>query len=102
MNTTIQGSAADIVKAAMVSMDKALRFHFPRHRPTLTHLQPMLVQHQPRNGTDIRGCDAQDNREATKNDGENFGAHLVLQLHDELMYEVGVQMGADKLLMFFP
>lgn len=62
INTAIQGSAADLVKLAMVRIAKALRQAFPR---APTHLT------QP-----------------TSHGQEISGAFLVLQLHDELVYEV--------------
>lgn len=61
VNTTIQGSAADIVKVAMVNIDRVLQNMYPDC--ALTHCQ--------RSGTE-----------------PPRGAHLVLQLHDELLYEV--------------
>ncbi|CAG0883209.1 unnamed protein product [Darwinula stevensoni] len=55
LNTTVQGSAADLVKKAMVAVDKALKESFGH------------------NWMDIKKA---------------RGARLVLQLHDELIYEV--------------
>lgn len=71
INTTIQGSAADLVKTAMVRIDSDLRHQLPKmtasHRHRLAHHapQPASERYQPPRG-----------------------AYLVLQLHDELIYEV--------------
>ncbi|XP_064085810.1 DNA polymerase theta-like [Macrobrachium nipponense] len=62
VNTAIQGSAADLVKIAMVEIANALRTTFPSTPSFLTH---------PRTPRD-----------------KFTGAYLVLQLHDELIYEV--------------
>nr|XP_053647287.1 DNA polymerase theta-like [Cherax quadricarinatus] len=62
VNTAIQGSAADIVKLAMVRINTAIRQAFPTAPAFLT---------QP-----------------TKSREDISGGFLVLQLHDELMYEV--------------
>ena len=63
VNSTIQGSAADLVKTAMVNIDTALVDVFKHAPPCLT-----LPEHS--------------------HIGEVRGAYLVLQLHDELLYEV--------------
>ena len=63
VNTTIQGSAADLVKTAMVKIDKRLFERFPDSGITLD---------SPLNSGSRRPT----------------GAYLVLQLHDELLYEV--------------
>ncbi|KAL1139727.1 hypothetical protein AAG570_006705 [Ranatra chinensis] len=55
VNSTIQGSAADIAKSAMVEIEKYLRIQFPD--------RPLVLS-------------------------SGMSAHLVLQLHDELIYEV--------------
>ncbi|XP_012942327.1 DNA polymerase theta [Aplysia californica] len=69
VNTTIQGSAADLVKIAMTNIDKRLMELFPASR--VAHSQ--ATSH----GVPVR-------TEALK----GGGAYLVLQLHDELIYEV--------------
>ena len=66
VNTRVQGSAADLVKTAMVNIDTKLRETWPSCRP--------LKWSQARVGT----WPADETR----------GAWLVLQLHDELIYEV--------------
>ena len=60
VNTTIQGSAADIIKRAMINIDVSLSRTFPTDRGMI-----------------------QKNTESIE-----CGAYLVLQLHDELIYEV--------------
>ncbi|XP_028284438.1 DNA polymerase theta [Parambassis ranga] len=67
VNTTVQGSAADIVKLATVNIQKQLRKMFPA--APLSHQHTHSVQHQHRATSHLRG------------------AYFVLQLHDELIYE---------------
>ena len=62
VNTTIQGSAADLAKTAMVNIDRKLAEKFPN---SALHLSHPNVCHE-----------------------ELSSAYLVLQLHDELLYEV--------------
>ncbi|XP_045135227.1 DNA polymerase theta-like [Portunus trituberculatus] len=64
VNTAIQGSAADLVKKAMVEIQMVLRETFPT-APTCLNASVL--------------CTCQE---------MSRGAHLVLNLHDELMYEV--------------
>ena len=66
INTRIQGSAADLVKVAMVNIDKKIEEVWPQCRP-LKFTRARGVQWRPE---------------------EMTGAWLVLQLHDELIYEV--------------
>lgn len=68
VNTAIQGSAADLVKLAMVNIQMALREAFPLSPAYLT-------------APTSSSC------------AESRGAHLVLNLHDELMYEVRGRKG---------
>ena len=70
INSTIQGSAADLVKTAMINIDRALTKEYKTSQ-FLTHSVPITADpvESPLNN-DIRG------------------AYLVLQLHDELLYEV--------------
>ncbi|XP_058794541.1 DNA polymerase theta [Phymastichus coffea] len=70
VNTKVQGSAADITKKAMVLIENKLKdkfSHMPMTFPT-----------------------TQDKRKlrSTDEDSQLRGAYLVLQLHDELLYEV--------------
>lgn len=58
MNTTVQGSAADLTKTAMIAVERQIHQSFPDVACTTGNL---LSPHAPR---------------------------LVLHLHDELMYEV--------------
>ncbi|TNN78742.1 DNA polymerase theta [Liparis tanakae] len=68
VNTTVQGSAADIVKLATVNIQKRLRKTYPA--------APLSHQHaRPAGGR--RGV-------GTSRLG---GAYFILQLHDELIYE---------------
>ena len=66
VNTRVQGSAADLVKAAMVNIDKKMEEMLPSCQPLKTSL--------------ARGV-----KWRTE---ELTGSWLVLQLHDELIYEV--------------
>lgn len=67
LNSTIQGSAADLVKTAMVKIDEevAARYGF-----SATCLLPPTA------------------RDSCAGQGDDHSAYLVLQLHDELLYEV--------------
>jgi DNA polymerase I-like protein with 3'-5' exonuclease and polymerase domains len=68
VNTTIQGSAADLVKTAMVNIDKRLLARFSNSEISL-------------GGPDSTSGGVPNCKRPT-------GAYLVLQLHDELLYEV--------------
>ena len=63
----MQGSAADLVKMAMVKVETALCEAWPRCRP-------------------LRWCHSR--KEDWTENPETTGAWLCLQLHDELIYEV--------------
>ncbi|XP_038157565.1 DNA polymerase theta isoform X1 [Cyprinodon tularosa] len=72
VNTTVQGSAADIVKLATVNIQKRLRKTFPAAPLSHQHANP--APNKRRIGLSwLRG------------------AYLVLQLHDELIYETTEQ-----------
>ena len=58
----MQGSAADLVKAAMVKVEQGLRSAWPLRRP-------------------LKWCQG-------RQQWSSSGASLALQLHDELIYEV--------------
>merc|ERR1712226_1114945 len=66
VNTKVQGSAADLVKTAMVRVEAALCEAWPHCRP-------------------LRWCRSRENWTESP---ETKGAWLRLQLHDELIYEV--------------
>ncbi|KAM9363686.1 DNA polymerase theta [Symphorus nematophorus] len=68
VNTTVQGSAADIVKLATVNIQKRLRKTYPA--------APLSHQHT-HSGSSHRRAGTSQLR----------GAYFVLQLHDELIYE---------------
>ncbi|XP_068178776.1 DNA polymerase theta [Antennarius striatus] len=68
VNTTIQGSAADIVKLATVNIQKRLKITYPA--------APVSHRHT---------CSASNQRRAVTS--QLRGAYFVLQLHDELIYE---------------
>ncbi|KAK7929427.1 hypothetical protein WMY93_005822 [Mugilogobius chulae] len=67
VNTTVQGSAADIVKLATVNIQKRLKKTYPT--APLSHLHLSLEKSQRRNKS------------------RRLGAYFILQLHDELIYE---------------
>ena len=73
VNSTIQGSAADLVKTAMINIDRVLSEEYKTSRPFLTLSETIHME--------------------TANSSKSTpvglrGAYLVLQLHDELLYEV--------------
>ena len=68
VNTRVQGSAADLVKTAMVNIDKRIRSAWPQSRPLKWSPARAGGERWPEEAR--RGC------------------HFVLQLHDELIYEV--------------
>ncbi|XP_029287125.1 DNA polymerase theta isoform X2 [Cottoperca gobio] len=68
VNTTVQGSAADIVKLATVNIQKRLRRTYPA--APLSHQHTLSAGNHRRVGT-----------------SQLRGAYFVLQLHDELIYE---------------
>ncbi|XP_033111697.1 DNA polymerase theta-like [Anneissia japonica] len=74
VNTTVQGSAADLVKKAMVRIDKRLAEEFPSTLKTHRHKQNETSRRRTRGGS--------------RSPNTPSGAFLVLQLHDELIYEV--------------
>uniref|UniRef100_A0A3Q2DDF4 DNA polymerase theta n=1 Tax=Cyprinodon variegatus TaxID=28743 RepID=A0A3Q2DDF4_CYPVA len=78
VNTTVQGSAADIVKLATVNIQKRLRKTFPA----------APLSHQHANPGELNGISPNKRRI-----GLSWlrGAYLVLQLHDELIYETTEQ-----------
>ncbi|XP_040195123.1 DNA polymerase theta isoform X2 [Rana temporaria] len=74
VNTTVQGSAADIVKTATVNIQKRLEAAFPSVPKSHRH----RVQSRPTERSERRGNSSPPSR----------GAFFILQLHDELLYEV--------------
>ncbi|XP_066935179.1 DNA polymerase theta-like isoform X2 [Clytia hemisphaerica] len=67
VNTAVQGSAADLVKKAMNNISDKLREHFSR----------LCLKRNSRGS-----------RSVSSDSGPAKGAFLVLQIHDELLYEV--------------
>lgn len=68
VNTTVQGSAADIVKQAMIQIDRALTKEFPDSQSVLDFDEE--VYKKQNSAILLRG------------------AYFILQLHDELIFEV--------------
>ncbi|XP_061105385.1 LOW QUALITY PROTEIN: DNA polymerase theta [Conger conger] len=71
VNTTVHGSAADIVKSATVGIQRCLEQTFPTVPRSHGHASARAVNHRQRGLS--RPC---------------RGAFFILQLHDELIYEV--------------
>lgn len=69
INTKVQGSAADIAKKAMVNIEERIRYEFPT-----TGIIPNTNYSRK-----LR---------STSRETQQRGGYLVLQLHDELLYEV--------------
>lgn len=80
VNTTVQGSAADLVKTAMVNIDKRLTKTFPSCVMTHRHTFPDLQSSKSKNRGRRSKCDVP----------PPVGGYFVLQLHDELIFEVSV------------
>ncbi|XP_029000696.1 DNA polymerase theta [Betta splendens] len=72
VNTTVQGSAADIVKRATVNIQRRLQQTYPA--APLSHQHTRSVNSRRRAGASQLG-----------------GAYFILQLHDELIYETTEQ-----------
>ena len=68
VNTRVQGSAADLVKTAMVNIDRKIRAAWPRSLP-------------------LKWSPAREGAESWPEEARR-GCYFVLQLHDELIYEV--------------
>ncbi|XP_071632237.1 DNA polymerase theta isoform X1 [Temnothorax longispinosus] len=69
VNTKVQGSAADIVKKAMISIEDKIRSYFPDSAMVFPEM------HTTRR---------------LRSNLQQRGGYLVLQLHDELLYEVNL------------
>ncbi|XP_014469442.1 PREDICTED: DNA polymerase theta isoform X2 [Dinoponera quadriceps] len=72
VNTKVQGSAADIVKKAMINIEERMRQNFPDSAVIFPEVQDARKLRS--NGRDML----------------QRGGYLVLQLHDELLYEVNL------------
>ncbi|XP_078577834.1 DNA polymerase theta-like isoform X2 [Branchiostoma floridae x Branchiostoma japonicum] len=77
VNTTVQGSAADLVKKAMISIDQKLQKVFPATRRSHRQGESTATDTQKRRS-----------RRSQQPSSPPRGAYLILQLHDELIYEV--------------
>ncbi|XP_071956971.1 DNA polymerase theta-like [Antedon mediterranea] len=74
VNTSVQGSAADLVKKAMIAIDRCLAEKYPSTGKSHRHKQDTALRRRTRGGS--------------RSPNVPRGAFLVLQLHDELIYEV--------------
>ena len=84
VNTTVQGSAADLVKLAMANIDRRMCEQFTNCWQT--HRQKSEDEFGPRSP-----------RFGKRREQKFRGANLVLQLHDELLFEV-VQQDLSKVI----
>ncbi|KAM8975158.1 LOW QUALITY PROTEIN: DNA polymerase theta [Pelodytes ibericus] len=75
VNTTVQGSAADIVKTATVNIQKRLEEAFPQEPKSHGHRDHVRISGRSERHRNSRP--------------PNRGAFFILQLHDELLYEAG-------------
>ena len=84
VNTTVQGSAADLVKIAMINIDHRLAQAFPS----------CATPHRHKRWTEGRvSSETPSKRQRSRQKGKRGspnGGYFVLQLHDELIYEVAV------------
>ncbi|XP_043917795.1 DNA polymerase theta [Protopterus annectens] len=76
VNTTVQGSAADIVKTATINIQNRLEETFPSMVKSHTHLESVI------------NAGASERKRHRRIHSPTCGAYFVLQLHDELIYEV--------------
>ncbi|XP_015182607.1 PREDICTED: DNA polymerase theta [Polistes dominula] len=72
VNTKVQGSAADIAKQAMINIEDRIRNEFPNSAIVIPKIGIKQKLRKQRKDDNLRG------------------AYLVLQLHDELLYEVNI------------
>ena len=88
VNTRVQGSAADLVKRAMINVEKRLEEEFPECRtPHRGAPEDLEARTKRLTGKEELGT----TKALTKRRSlPPRGAYLVLQLHDELIYEVNV------------
>uniref|UniRef100_UPI00398EBF00 DNA polymerase theta n=1 Tax=Pristiophorus japonicus TaxID=55135 RepID=UPI00398EBF00 len=80
VNTTVQGSAADLVKMATVNIQKRLEETFPSSAKSHGHWKSMFQE-----GRRLDIIERKKRREVYRPDNGGF---FILQLHDELLYEV--------------
>ncbi|XP_017886855.1 DNA polymerase theta isoform X2 [Ceratina calcarata] len=73
VNTKVQGSAADIAKKAMVIIEERMRYEFPTSAIVMPTVNPSTRR--------LR---------SNSREGQQRGGYLVLQLHDEFLYEVNI------------
>ncbi|XP_068127042.1 DNA polymerase theta [Hyperolius riggenbachi] len=73
VNTTVQGSAADIVKTATVNIQRRLESTYPSVPKSHGHRLPPRPAGRPERKENLSPL--------------NHGAFFILQLHDELLYE---------------
>ncbi|XP_036368703.1 DNA polymerase theta-like isoform X2 [Octopus sinensis] len=88
VNTTVQGSAADLMKIAMINIDNELIKTFPAS--SQPHTVDNMIEHA-KNGDILLKCRRSPrNRRPCSFLNQPSGAYLLLQIHDELIYEVGL------------
>ncbi|XP_043556926.1 DNA polymerase theta isoform X1 [Chiloscyllium plagiosum] len=80
VNTTVQGSAADLVKIATVNVQKRLEEAFPSVAKSHGHWKSKLQED--------KNMDMIQRKKRRELYQPNCGGFFILQLHDELLYEV--------------
>merc|ERR1712130_1007590 len=95
VNTRVQGSAADLVKRAMINVERRLERRLPDCRVPHRGAEKEVVARREKLGvgktTSMGMTTIVSTTTSTNDSSPPRGAFLVLQLHDELIYEVNAK-----------